>query len=589
MTAAPEPGDRLERALALFLDHKPTTAAEAAQLLAANQDLRDLLEPMLDTGAAGAEADAAAGHDETVLGDYRLVRELGRGGMGVVHEAWQRSLDRRVAVKVLAPGLVASPAAVARFRREAAAAGRLHHEHIVEVLGFGSDRGQHFFAMQFVDGLALHDCSDRFRAPERAVALVAQIADALAHAHEHGLVHRDVKPGNVLVRADDFALLTDFGVARDDALPSLTQEGGFLGTLDYASPEQVRGEVVDARTDVWALGVILFELLTGEHPFRAAVPEATMRQILSVEPTSLQGRDGIGDDLAAVVAHTLEKSRLRRYGSARALLADLDALRAGRPVSVRLPTTGERLLRWVRREPWQAIAAAVLVAGAAAAGSGFLLASRRADENARLAAAETAAKTQLAGKVRDYDLLAGVVLHERALQRADALVPAWPEHTADLRRWLQDDCGRLVALQPAIAAGIATLRARALPVPPARREAERVAHPSHAEWRLVTRQLDWLRTCAAIAAGERRLTATELPGDDRRAGRRRAQPGGVATGGTATFGSASTTANPSWASPSPNWPSRRPGARRSSTKSSTRWRGPNSPMGSSTPRRRPVR
>ena len=420
MTAQPEPGERLERALALFLGAPPTTAAEAERLLAENQDLRDLLEPMLDRGAAGVEP----GHDEMVLGDYRLVRELGRGGMGVVYEAWQRSLDRRVAVKVLAPGLVASPAAVARFRREAAAAGRLHHEHIVEVLGFGSDAGQHFFAMQFVDGVALHDRVAEFREPVRAVALVAELAEALAHAHAHGLVHRDVKPGNVLVRADGHALLTDFGVARDEALPSLTQEGGFLGTVDYASPEQLRGEVVDARTDVWSLGVVLHELLTGAHPFRAATPEATMRSILAVEPPPLQGRPGLGDDLAAVVARSLEKSRLRRYGSAQLLLADLEALRAGRPVSVRLPTTGERLLRWMRREPWQAIALTTLAAGGLLAGTGFLLASRRADENARLAAAETTAKTQLAGKVHDYDLLAGVVLHERAAQRVDTLVPA---------------------------------------------------------------------------------------------------------------------------------------------------------------------
>ncbi|MFY7781282.1 MAG: serine/threonine-protein kinase, partial [Tagaea sp.] len=252
MTADPEPGDRLERALELFLARKPTTAAEAERLLAEHGDLRELLEPMLassSTSTVPAAPGACVDEDGTlVLGDYRLVRELGRGGMGIVYEAWQRSLDRRVAVKVLAPALVASPSAVARFRREAAAAGRLRHPHIVEVLGFGSDQGQHFFAMQFVDGAPLHDRMAEFHEPARAVALVAQLADALVHAHAHGLVHRDVKPGNVLVRSDGHALLTDFGVARDEALPSLTQEGGFLGTVDYASPEQLRGEVVDART-----------------------------------------------------------------------------------------------------------------------------------------------------------------------------------------------------------------------------------------------------------------------------------------------------------------------------------------------------
>ena len=505
MTAVPQPGDRLERALALFLQHRPSTVDEAQRLLADHHDLRDLLEPMLEP-----KISATADEAETVLGDFRLVRELGRGGMGIVYEAWQRSLDRRVAVKVLAPALVASPSAIARFRREAAAAGRLRHANIVEVLGFGSEQGQHFFAMQFVDGQPLHDCAERFREPKRAVALAAQMASALAHAHQHVLVHRDVKPGNVLVRADDHALLTDFGVARDEALPSLTLEGGFLGTVDYASPEQLRGEAVDARTDVWALGVVLHELLTGTHPFRAATPQATMQRVLATEPPTLRTRAGVGDDLAAVVGHALEKSRLRRYATMTALHDDLQAVLAGRPVSVRLPTTGERFVRWVAREPWQATALLVLAIGAVVAGSAFLLASRRADENQRLATAEATARTALASKVHDYDLLAGVVLHERATQRIDTLVPAWPGRLPALRQWLAD-CAELERMVPAIEAGIASLRARARPRSEAEREADRTSHPQFAEWRLHARQLAWLETCAAIRAGTRRLPQPELP------------------------------------------------------------------------------
>lgn len=505
MTAVPQPGDRLERALALFLQHRPTSVDEAQRLLADHHDLRDLLEPMLEPQVAATADDA-----ETVLGDFRLVRELGRGGMGIVHEAWQRSLDRRVAVKVLAPALVASPSAIARFRREAAAAGRLRHPHIVEVLGFGSEQGQHFFAMQFVDGQPLHDCAERFREPKRAVALAVQLASALAHAHQHGLVHRDVKPGNVLVRADDHALLTDFGVARDEALPSLTLEGGFLGTVDYASPEQLRGEAVDARTDVWALGVLLHELLTGAHPFRAATPQATMQKVLTTEPPSLRARPGIGDDLAAVVGHALEKSRLRRYATMTALHDDLQAVLAGRPVSVRLPTTGERFVRWVAREPWQATALLVLAVGAAVAGSAFVLASRRADENQSLAIAEATARTALASKVHDYDLLAGVVLHERAALRVDTLVPAWPVQLPAMRQWLVD-IAELQRMVPSIEAGIASLRARARPRSAAERETDRTSHPRFAEWQLHARQLAWLETCAAIRAGTRRLPQPELP------------------------------------------------------------------------------
>ena len=356
MTAARDPGSRLERALEVFFAAPPTTPGDAERLLARHPDLRDLLEPMLEGEGARDEAD-----DERVLGDFRLVRELGRGGMGIVHEAWQRSLDRRVAVKVLAPALVASPAAVARFRREAAAAGRLRHPNIVEVFGFGSDQGQHFFAMQLVDGESLHTCKVRFREPRHAIDLVVQLVDALVHAHAQGLVHRDVKPANVIVRDDRSPMLTDFGIASDEALPSLTREGGFLGTLDYASPEQVRGEVVDARTDVWAVGVVLHELLTGRHPFAAATQEATLHNILSAEPPSLQKERAVSSDLAAVVLRALEKNRTRRYASAAALLTDLRALQQGAAVSARLPTASERMLRWARREPWRAVATVILL------------------------------------------------------------------------------------------------------------------------------------------------------------------------------------------------------------------------------------
>ena len=358
MTAAERPGDRLERALQAWLAAAPTTQAEGDALLAANPELADLLTPMI----GGGEATDAAG-DERVLGDFRLVREIGRGGMGIVYEAWQRSLDRRTAVKVLAPALVASPAAVARFRREANAIARLQHANIVEVLGFGSEGDEHFFAMQFVEGAPLHECAARFRSPPAAVALLVQLVAAIEHAHAAGLVHRDIKPANVLVRSDGTALLTDFGVAHDTALPSLTRAGGFLGTLDYASPEQLRGEPVDGRTDVWSAGVLLHELLTGSHPFTTPTQQGTLQRILLQEPALLRGRPGISDDLAAIVDHTLSKNPLQRYATASKLLADLRALQSGATVSVRLPNPLERLQRWARREPWRVVAAAILLCG----------------------------------------------------------------------------------------------------------------------------------------------------------------------------------------------------------------------------------
>ena len=424
------PGARLERALEAFLTTPPTSAADADRLLSQHPDLHDVLAPMLAVPQAGDDGDAAG----VVLGDFRLVRELGRGGMGIVHEAWQRSLDRRVAVKVLPPGLVADPASVARFRREAAAAARLRHPHIVEVLGFGQDGGQHFLAMQYVHGPSLQQCADDFRSPERAVALAAQLAEALAHAHGHGLVHRDVKPANVLIDHAGDALLGDFGVARDTAQPSLTREGGFVGTLDYAAPEQLRGERVDGRADVWSLGVILHELLAGVRPFAAATQQATMRNILVAEPPSLRAVPGVSRDLAAVVDRALQKDPSRRYASAAALAHDLRALQRGEPVAARLPTTVERLGRRARRGPRRAVAAppAPVLLPAPAGAGGYLLANAPRIDAARADEVRRDRETRLARATFD-----------RAERRWDdalavlAPLPAGDPEVDFLRAWIQ--------------------------------------------------------------------------------------------------------------------------------------------------------
>ena len=496
-------GHRLERALELLLARPTASVADRQELLAQNPDLQDLLGPML---AGAGPSDSG---DEQVLGDFRLLHELGRGGMGTVYAAWQRSLDRQVAVKVLADDRVGSPHAVARFRREASAAGRLRHRHIVEVYGSGSDGGRHYYAMQWIEGTSLDAwlrtdpppaaataTQPDFRAPSQAVTLAAAMADALAHAHAQGIVHRDVKPANILLDTSFVPLLTDFGIASDAALPSLTREGSFLGTLDYASPEQVRGEACDGRTDVWALGVILYELLAGRHPFRAATQEATMRNILEVEPKALRGLPGIDDDLAAVVGRALEIQPLRRYATATAMLADLRAWLDGAPVSARLPTTTQRLRRWVRREPWQAVAALALATGLSAATVGMVVANQRAAESERLAASngalarsESEAKEMLARKVREFDLLAGVVDCERAVAREDSLYPAWPSQVAGLAAWLHEDCERLEQLRPRLDEALAGLRARALPRTAADRERDRRDHAKFAAWSAAAQEL----------------------------------------------------------------------------------------------------
>ncbi len=511
MNQPSDSGSRLERALRVFLEQPITNAADADRLLAAHPDLHDLLAPMLGRGEADHEAMAADAHPaaaERVLGDYRLVREIGRGGMGVVYEAWQRSLDRHVAVKVMTPALVSSPGAVARFRREAGAAARLHHPGIVEVLGFGSEGDQHYFAMQLVEGESLQEGKARFREVGRAIELVAALVDALAHAHQKGLVHRDVKPANVLLRDDDTPLLTDFGLASVDALPSLTREGSFLGTLDYASPEQVRGEPVDLRTDIWATGVILYELLTGSNPFRGATQEATIKNILTAEPPSLRADRTIPVDLAAVLGRTLEKNRSRRYASAAALLADLRALQAGTSVSARLPTRGERLQRWVRREPWQALTIVTLLLGLG-------VAAALAVGNGQLARAESTARQELSDRVRDFDMLAGVVLYDRAVQHEALLYPAWPNNIAALEAWLRDDCGRLEQLQPQIERSVQSLRDQALPRTAVEAEQQRRRSPQFAAWQAATAQLAYLEHAEAIRSGRQALPLPEVPAAQR--------------------------------------------------------------------------
>ncbi len=354
--------ERLERALEVFLQHAEAGGDEVARVIEAHPDLRDLLVPMFARDGEGSGENEG---ELAVLGDFRLVRELGRGGMGIVYEAWQRSLDRPVALKVLSPALMASPSAVARFRREAAAVGRLRHVGIVEVHGFGNEGDRHWFAMGLIDGEPLTRCRDRFASPQRAVALLVQVLEALDHAHRAGLVHRDVKPGNVIVRADDAAVLTDFGLAHDAELPSVTTDGSFLGTLEYASPEQLQGVEVDARTDLWSVGVMLYELLAGERPFVRGSATAVMKAILVEEPRALRRRNAdVSTDLAAIVDRAMQKDPARRYATARDFLGDLRAWQSGGVVSARAPGPAERVVRWMRREPWRATTAAVLVLGA---------------------------------------------------------------------------------------------------------------------------------------------------------------------------------------------------------------------------------
>lgn len=341
--------------------------------LARNEALRDLLEPMLADDAA--EPDPGPARTEigpgTTLGDFRIVRLLGKGGMGIVFEALQLSLGRRVALKLLTTELASETHALARFRREALAAAKLDHPSIVQVVAVGDAANQAYIAMELVDGSTLQELSretSRLDA-KRAAELALQIADALDHAHRNGIVHRDVKPANILLRQDGAAVLSDFGLARVGDLPGLTRTGSFAGTAYYMAPEQVRGlvDAIGPPTDIYALGVTLFECLAGRRPFEGTSTPEVFHAILHDAAPDLTEIDGeLPRDLAAIVAKAIEKDPRDRYPTAAALAADLRAFLAYRPISARPPSGGQRLLRWARREPIKAAlsALALLLLGA---------------------------------------------------------------------------------------------------------------------------------------------------------------------------------------------------------------------------------
>jgi eukaryotic-like serine/threonine-protein kinase len=403
---------------------------DRAQLLAAHPDLRQDLEaflaghdevarltaPLRATEQANARGrgpmheepdDARAGIGE--LGDFRLLREVGRGGMGVVYEAEQISLRRRVALKVLPFAAAIDPRRLQRFKTEALAAAHVQHERIVPVHSVGCERGVHYYAMQFIDGQSLaaliaglrrlrdepgpnrarpkdgHDAGEatvnvpagpletreeaetmlaaasfsRERSSDRryfvrVADLGTQAALALEHAHQLGIVHRDVKPSNLLLDQRGQLWVTDFGLAQVAGDPGLTVSGELLGTIRYASPEQLlaRRGIVDHRSDVYSLGATLYELLTLRPPFDERDRNALIRQIADDDPLPPCSVDhSIPSELETIVLKTLRKDPADRYGSAQELADDLKRFVDGRPILARRPTPAERLRTWSRRHP----------------------------------------------------------------------------------------------------------------------------------------------------------------------------------------------------------------------------------------------
>jgi eukaryotic-like serine/threonine-protein kinase len=316
--------------------------------------------------AAGPSAD-------TVLGDFRILREIGRGGMGLVYEAEQVSLHRAVALKVLPPHLSFSDEAVLKFRREAEAGGRQSHPGIVSVYAVGEENGLHYIAQELVPGSrTLGDRLAELRGLgdlpvgyfRRSAKVLIAVAEALGHAHDSGVIHRDVKPSNILLAGDDSPKLTDFGLARVEDALALSRTGDLVGTPYYMSPEQVGGRKnIDFRTDVFSLGVTLYEMLTLSLPFEGDTSQEVLRKILSHEPRDprrLSHR--VPRDLAVICLKAMEKRPDSRYATMAELADDLGRYVNGEPILARPAGAVTRVVKRIRRNPATSLAVGALFA-----------------------------------------------------------------------------------------------------------------------------------------------------------------------------------------------------------------------------------
>jgi tetratricopeptide (TPR) repeat protein len=454
-----------------YVRRYPDFAERLEQLLPAMRTLAELGQSQSSVPSSVAGRGQAFEEVRGTLGDFRILREIGRGGMGVVYEAEQVSLGRRMALKVLPFAGVLDERQLTRFRNEARAAASLKHPNIVGVHSVGCERGVHYYAMEFIEGRTLAEviaelreesagladtpvgadevrqpfqadvspeasrtaCADEVRQPfqadvslerltynadtdRQAQAKVSthkptatreffrrvaewgiQAAEGLEHAHEMGIVHRDIKPSNLLVDASGHLWITDFGLAQVQTDAGITMTGDLLGTLRYMSPEQAAGRsrVLDHRTDVYSLGVTLYELLTLRPPFSGDDRQAVLRQIGDEEPPSLrQLNRSIPRDLETIVLKAMSKESQARYATAQALADDLERFLADQPVRARRASLAHRAAKWVRRHRPLVWSVTAVLAIAAVAGGAMLWSSAsrtlqlERDAGEHLAAAE---------------------------------------------------------------------------------------------------------------------------------------------------------------------------------------------------------
>jgi len=427
----------------------PSLIAEEASVPPYSQPTIELtpLAHELPTAAAFGEATeakprAAEPFRVRDFGDYTIIREIARGGMGVVFQARQVSLNRVVALKMILAGQLADAKDVRRFQTEAEAAAHLEHPGIVPIYEVGQYGGQHYFSMGFVEGQSLSQRLARGPLPSRQSAeLIARVSDAIGYAHERGVIHRDLKPANILLDRDGNPRVTDFGLAKKvEDQSDLTGSGRTVGTPSYMPPEQARGqqELVGPAADVYALGATLYCLVTGRPPFQAATPVQTLFQVVAADPVAPRRLNPAVDrDLETICLKCLEKDRTRRYASAAALGADLRRYLAGEPIRARPVTQWERAIKWARRRPAIAALASALVVVLAGGFIAMAVLTNRAERSATAARSNEKIATERAEALRRQVYVSQVNLaYQECLGnnvgRARELLASCP---ADLRGW----------------------------------------------------------------------------------------------------------------------------------------------------------
>jgi tetratricopeptide (TPR) repeat protein/tRNA A-37 threonylcarbamoyl transferase component Bud32 len=322
----------------------------------------------------------------TTVDEYEIIGELGRGGMGMVYKARQVRLNRIVALKMIRAGIHADPMDLLRFQREAEAVAQLRHPNIVQIFEVGERNGMPFFSLEFVEGGSLQQKLDgKPRPPRETAGLIAVLARAMDFAHKQGIIHRDLKPANILLTADGTPKITDFGLAKklDETDTGQTGTGAILGTPTYMAPEQAKGKnrLIGPPADIYALGAILYDLLTGRPPFKGETIMDTLMMVQNVEPvppTRIQPK--LPRDLETICLKCLQKEPAQRYGTALELSEDLESFLNDRPIKARKVSAAERAWKWAKRRPAAASLIVVCVFALLALGvGGWVFAQREAD------------------------------------------------------------------------------------------------------------------------------------------------------------------------------------------------------------------